>query len=219
MLNQYLEKLERKFGRFAISNLMLYIVLGMGVFAVADVILTTNPDNNVFLLDMIRFDKEKIMHGEVWRVISFVLEPPDLNMIFLAFALYFYWMMGSALEQAWGSFRFNIFYFSGVIGCIIAGFILGSATNYYLYISLFIAFAILYPDEQIMLFFFIPIKVKWLGLFSILSLLAMFIVGDFQTRIFLLLSLVNLLLFFGKDLVMKVFYFFRRYYYKWFKNK
>lgn len=219
MLNQYLEKLERKFGRFAISNLMLYIVLGMGVFAVADVILTTNPDNNVFLLDMIRFDKEKIMHGEVWRVISFVLEPPDLNMIFLAFALYFYWMMGSALEQAWGSFRFNIFYFSGVIGCIIAGFILGSATNYYLYISLFIAFAILYPDEQIMLFFFIPIKVKWLGLFSILSLLAMFIVGDFQTRIFLLLSLVNLLLFFGKDLVMKVYYFFRRYYYKWFKNK
>ena len=219
MLNQYLEKLERKFGRFAISNLMLYIVLGMGVFAVADVILTTNPDNNVFLLDMIRFDKEKIMHGEVWRVISFVLEPPDLNMIFLAFALYFYWMMGSALEQAWGSFRFNIFYFSGVIGCIIAGFILGGATNYYLYISLFIAFAILYPEEQIMLFFFIPIKVKWLGLFSILSLLAMFIVGDFQTRIFLLLSLVNLLLFFGKDLVMKVFYFFRRYYYKWFKNK
>ena len=219
MLNQYLEKLERKFGRFAISNLMLYIVLGMGVFAVADVIFTTNPDNNVFLLDMIRFDKEKIMHGEVWRVISFVLEPPDLNMIFLAFALYFYWMMGSALEQAWGSFRFNIFYFSGVIGCIIAGFILGSATNYYLYISLFIAFAILYPDEQIMLFFFIPIKVKWLGLFSILSLLAMFIVGDFQTRIFLLLSLVNLLLFFGKDLVMKVYYFFRRYYYKWFKNK
>ena len=219
MLNQYLEKLERKFGRFAISNLMLYIVLGMGVFAVADVILTTNPDNNVFLLDMIRFDKEKIMHGEVWRVISFVLEPPELNMIFLAFALYFYWMMGSALEQAWGSFRFNIFYFSGVIGCIIAGFILGSATNYYLYISLFIAFAILYPDEQIMLFFFIPIKVKWLGLFSILSLLAMFIVGDFQTRIFLLLSLVNLLLFFGKDLVMKVYYFFRRYYYKWFKNK
>ena len=219
MLNQYLEKLERKFGRFAISNLMLYIVLGMGVFAVADVILTTNPDNNVFLLDMIRFDKEKIMHGEVWRVISFVLEPPDLNMIFLAFALYFYWMMGSALEQAWGSFRFNIFYFSGVIGCIIAGFIRGSATNYYLYISLFIAFAILYPDEQIMLFFFIPIKVKWLGLFSILSLLAMFIVGDFQTRIFLLLSLVNLLLFFGKDLVMKVYYFFRRYYYKWFKNK
>ena len=219
MLNQYLEKLERKFGRFAISNLMLYIVLGMGVFAVADIILTTNPDNNVFLLDMIRFDKEKIMHGEVWRVISFVLEPPELNMIFLAFALYFYWMMGTALEHVWGSFRFNVFYFSGVIGCIIAGFVLGSATNYYLYVSLFLAFAILYPDEQIMLFFFIPIKIKWLGLFTATFLVITFVFGGFQTRIFLLLSLINLVLFFGKNLVMKVYYFCRKYYYKWFKNK
>ena len=219
MLNQLLDKLERKFRRFSISNLMLYIVLGMAVFAVADIILMTNPNNKVFLIDMIEFGRGKILQGEVWRVLSFVLVPPEFNMIFLAFALYFYWMMGTALEHQWGSFKFNVFYFTGVIGCIIAGFILGYATNYYLYVSLFLAFAILFPDEQILLFFFIPVKIKWLGLFSAFGLVVAFIMGDFQTRIFLLLSLANLILFFGKDVASKCYYTCRRYYYKWFKNK
>lgn len=112
MLNQLLDKLERKFRRFSISNLMLYIVLGMAIFAIADVILMTNPNNKVFLIDMITFDRAKIMQGEVWRVLSFVLVPPEFNMVFLAFALYFYWMMGTSLESQWGSFKFNLFYFT-----------------------------------------------------------------------------------------------------------
>ncbi|WP_303821334.1 hypothetical protein [Ruminococcus flavefaciens] len=219
MLNQLLDKLERKFRRFSISNLMLYIVLGMAIFAIADVILMTNPNNKVFLIDMITFDRAKIMQGEVWRVLSFVLVPPEFNMVFLAFALYFYWMMGTSLESQWGSFKFNLFYFTGVIGCIIAGFILGYATNYYLYISLFLAFAILFPNVEIMLFFFIPVKVKWLGLISAAGLAGVFIAGGFQTRIFILLSLANLILFFGKDMFSKVYYTCRRYYYKWKSNK
>ena len=219
MLNQLLDKLERKFRRFSISNLMLYIVLGMAIFAIADVILMTNPNNRVFLIDMITFDRAKIMQGEVWRVLSFVLVPPEFNMVFLAFALYFYWMMGTSLEHQWGSFKFNLFYFTGVIGCIIAGFILGYATNYYLYISLFLAFAILFPNVEIMLFFFIPVKVKWLGLISAAGLAGVFIAGGFQTRIFILLSLANLILFFGKDMFSKIYYPCRRYYYKWKSNK
>lgn len=212
MLNKYLNKLERKFGKFAISNLMLYIILGMGVFYVANMILSTNPDNRIHLYDMIFFSRYKIMQGEVWRVISFVLMPPASSIIFFVFILYFYWMMGDALERRWGSFKFNIFYFTGMIGCIAAGFITGFATNTYLNLSLFLAFALLFPNEEIMLFFVLPIKVKWIALVDAIVIGADFIRGSFNTRIFILLSIGNLLLFFGKDMFTGCYYAIRRFY-------
>ena len=214
MLNQLLDKLERKFGRFAINNLMLYIILGMGVFYIADVVLNTNPDNRVQLLEMISFDREKILQGEVWRVLTFVLMPPLTSIIFAAFAFYFYWMMGTSLESQWGSFKFNVYFFTGVIGCIIAGFIFGYTTNTYLYLSMFLAFAILFPNYEILLFFFIPVKVKWLGIFDAVLLIISFILGGLSTKVFILFSLANLLLFFGKDLFSKIYYTVRRYRYK-----
>lgn len=214
MLNQLLDKLERKFGRFAINNLMLYIVLGMGVFYIADVVLNTNPDNRVQLLEMISFDREKILHGEVWRVLTFVLMPPLTSIIFAAFAFYFYWMMGTSLESQWGSFKFNVYFFTGIIGCIIAGFIFGYTTNTYLYLSMFLAFAILFPNYEILLFFFIPVKVKWLGIFDAVLLIISFILGGLSTKVFILFSLANLILFFGKDLFSKIYYTVRRYRYK-----
>ncbi len=84
-------------------------------------------------------------------------------MFFIAFSLYFYYLIGTALEREWGSFWFDVYYFCGAIGTVIAGFITGSATNYYLNMSLFFAFAALYPNFQVLLFFFIPIKIKWLA--------------------------------------------------------
>lgn len=210
MLNQLLDKLERKFGRFAVNNLMLYIVLGMGVFYIADMVLNTNPDNRVQLLEMINFDREKILHGEVWRVLTFVLMPPMTSLIFAVFAFYFYWMMGTSLESQWGSFKFNVYFFTGVIGCIIAGFIFGYSTNTYLYLSMFLAFAILFPNYEILLFFFIPVKVKWLGIFDAVLLIISFILGGLSTKVFILFSLANLILFFGKDLFSGIYYAIRR---------
>ena len=218
MLNQLLDKLERKFGRFAINNLMLYIILGMGVFYIADVVLNTNPDNRIQLLEMISFDREKILHGEVWRVLTFVLMPPLTSIIFAAFAFYFYWMMGTSLESQWGSFKFNVYFFTGVIGCIIAGFIFGYTTNTYLYLSMFLAFAILFPNYEILLFFFIPVKVKWLGIFDAVLLIVSFIFGGLSTKVFILFSLANLLLFFGRDLFSRIYYTVRRYRHKWQKK-
>lgn len=211
MLNNYLNKLERKFGKFAISNLMLYIVLGMGVFYAANMILMTNPDNKVFLYNMITFSRTKIMSGEIWRVISFILLPPQTMLFFTIFILYFYWMMGEAMERLWGSFKFNIFYFSGVIGCIIAGFITGYATNSYLNLSLFLAFAVLFPNEEIMLFFILPIKVKWIALVDFILIAYEFVAGGVYTKIFILFSIGNLLLFFGKDIYSLCYYTLRRY--------
>ncbi len=215
MLNNHLNKLERKFGKFAISNLMLYIVLGMGVIYAAELILSANPNNTINLYSMLIFSKYHIMQGEVWRILSFVLLPVNSSFILLSIlVLYFYWWMGEALERRWGSFKFNIFYFTGIIGCIIAGFIIGFATNTYLNLSLFLAFAILFPDEEILLFFVLPIKVKWVGLVDAVVIGADFVRGSTSTRIFILLSLANLFLFFGKDMFTGCYYAARRYYHK-----
>ncbi|MCR5599847.1 MAG: hypothetical protein K6G33_03760 [Ruminococcus sp.] len=215
MLNNHLNKLERKFGKFAISNLMLYIVLGMGVIYAAELILSANPNNTINLYSMLIFSKYHIMQGEVWRILSFVLLPVNSSFILLSIlVLYFYWWMGEALERRWGSFKFNIFYFTGIIGCIIAGFIIGFATNTYLNLSLFLAFAILFPDEEILLFFVLPIKVKWVGLVDAVVIGADFVRGSTNTRIFILLSLANLFLFFGKDMFTGCYYAARRYYHK-----
>jgi hypothetical protein len=190
---------------------MLYIVLGMAVVWIANLILSTNPNNSVNLYEMIYFDRDKILHGEVWRVISFVFMPPSTLFILIPIILYFYWFMGSSLEYKWGSFKFNVFYFTGIIGCIAAGFIFGYATNEYLDLSLFLAFAILFPNEQLLAFFVIPIKAKWLALIDGIVLLYDFITGSNTMRIFIILSIINIIIFFGKDFFSMIYYMVRRF--------
>ena len=219
MLNQYLNKIERKCRKFAISNLMLYIVLGMTVVWIANLILSTNPNNNVNLIELLMFDREKILHGEVWRVLSFVFIPPSTILIILTpIILYFFWFMGSSLEYKWGAFKFNVFYFTGIIGCITAGFIIGYATNVFLDLSLFLAFAILFPNEQLLAFFVLPIKAKWLALVDGIFLVYSFIKGSSDIRIFIILSIINIIIFFGKDFFSMVYYLIRRLKYRHIKK-
>jgi len=219
MLNQYLNKIERKFRKFAISNLMLYIVLGMAVVWIANPILSANPNNTVSLYQLLYFDRDKILHGEVWRVISFIFMPPSTIFIILTpIILYFYWFMGSSLESQWGAFKLNVFYFTGIIGCIAAGFIIGFATNEYLNLSLFLAFAILFPNAQLLAFYVIPIKAKWLALIDGLIIIYDFIKGSFDTRIFIILSIINIIIFFGKDFFSMIYYLIRRLKYRHIKK-
>lgn len=219
MLNQYLNKIERKFRKFAISNLMLYIVLGMAVVWIANPILSANPNNTVSLYQLLYFDRDKILHGEVWRVISFIFMPPSTIFIILTpIILYFYWFMGSSLESQWGAFKLNVFYFTGIIGCIAAGFIIGFATNEYLNLSLFLAFAILFPNAQLLAFYVIPIKAKLLALIDGLIIIYDFIKGSFDTRIFIILSIINIIIFFGKDFFSMIYYLIRRLKYRHIKK-
>ncbi|WP_303789435.1 hypothetical protein [Ruminococcus flavefaciens] len=219
MLNQYLNKIERKFRKFAISNLMLYIVLGMAVVWIADLILSANPNNTVNLYQLLCFDRDKILQGEVWRVISFIFMPPSTILIILTpIILYFYWFMGSSLESQWGAFKFNVFYFTGIIGCIAAGFIIGFATNEYLNLSLFLAFAILFPNAQLLAFYVIPIKAKWLALIDGIIIIYDFIKGSFDIRIFIILSIINIIIFFGKDFFSMMYYLIRRLKYRHIKK-
>lgn len=184
-----------KYGRYAPRNLMLYIVGAMALVFIADYALATTVGFSLSRLFM--FTRSEVLAGQVWRIVTFTLLPPNSSLLFIVFTLYFYYLIGSTLEREWGSFWFDVYYICGVIGSLIAGFITGGATNYYLNMSLFFAFAVLHPDFQVLLFFFLPIKIKWLALLDAAFFLYSFITGSWMVRAAIIASLVNFFLFFG----------------------
>lgn len=210
----FLNKLERKFGKFAISNLMLYIMMGQAI-----VLLITLLTGSYSLLNLIYFDPLLIIKGQIWRLVSFVFIPNTFSMIYFLFAAFLYYSIGSTLERSWGEFKFNLYYLSGMIfnmlGLLIIQlifykgdylgnlFYFGSATSItmYLNLSLFLAYAALYPDVQFLLYMIIPVKVKYLAFIDILLLAYQFINGDLSSRVLIVLSLLNFLIFFGSSLL------------------
>ena len=220
MLNQWLNKLERKFGRFAIPHLMSIILVGMIVIFCGDFLMQQNPNISEELRlrgavsSLFEFDLAQIKAGQIWRVVTFIFLPPDTGILFAVFVFYFTWLIGISLETTWGSFRFNIFILLGMIGTIIVGCVTGTATNIYLDLSMFLAFAMLNPNFEVLLFFFIPIKIKWLALFDALGLLIVLVFGTVAMKLLILAAMLNIVVFFGKDIVMKPYYAIRRAYYK-----
>jgi hypothetical protein len=171
---------------------MLYIVVGMGIVFAFNWLFPELSISSYFV-----FDRDKFLSGQFWRIISFILLPLDNNPIFVLISMYFYWWVGSALERQWGSFRFNFFYFLGFVGAIISGFITGAATNYYLNMSLFLAFAMLFPDVEILLFFIIPIKVKYLGFIFSVVLIISFVFASPSGKAAIAAAFLNLFVFFA----------------------
>ncbi len=166
-----LDKLERKFGKYAIHNLSLVITV---IYALGYVISVVNP---VLYYRYLSLDAGMILKGQVWRIVTFILYPPSTGLIWLLIALYFYYMIATALERTWGSFRFNLYYISGMLFHVLGAFVLYGVTyllygygvsiplgTTYLNFSMFFAFAALYPDTQFLMFYIIPIKAKWLAL-------------------------------------------------------
>lgn len=164
-----LDKLERKFGRYAIHNLMYYIII---LYALGYVIVTFVPQ---FYVQYLSLDPTMILRGQIWRIITFIIYPPNTGLFYFLISMYLYYSIGRILEAQWGAFRFNLYFFTGVLLHVVAAFIscyvfganIGSAFGtYYLNYSLFFAFAATYPDMQFLLFFIIPIKAKWLGIIN-----------------------------------------------------
>ncbi len=207
---KWLNKLERKYGKYAIPNLMTVIIFGMGLVFLLDTFTAANPNNVYTLSSLLAFDRAAIAQGQIWRIITFLFIPPESSPLWIIFSLYFYWLIGRALESQWGSFRFNVYYFIGAIGTIIAGLIMGVTENTYLNLSLFLAFAVLFPDFEVLLFFFIPIKMKWLAYLDGALLLISLIITSLPYKIAILMSLLNFSVFFGKDLIQRIKYFIRR---------
>ena len=190
---RWLNDLERRIGRNYIPNLMKYLTLAMlGVFILEYLPL---PKSAWYLL---YFDRALILRGEIWRVFTFIFLPPTGSLIFILLSLYFYYFLGTSLENHWGGARFNIYYGIGILGNIAAGFLTGAATNAYLNTSLLLAFAVLYPDMEFMLFFFLPVKVRWIGWAWGLYLIYQLIVISWPYKVALVFSFLPFILFFGK---------------------
>ena len=172
----FLNKMERKIGKYAIPNLMIYLI---AAYCIGFVIYTVNPN---FML-MLTLSPYHILHGQVWRLITWILMPTDTRVFSLLIMALLYYQLGSALERSWGTFRFNVYIFGGMLFTVIGAFILygiyavaGTGnletislissltfTTNYINLTIFLAFAVMYPEMQILLFFIIPVKMKWMA--------------------------------------------------------
>lgn len=197
-MNKLLDRLSYKYGRYGIPNLMLYIVIAMAGVFIVELFVPEMP-----LSIYLYFSRDLIFAGEWWRVLTWIIIPDETSIVFIIFSLYIYWMIGTALENQWGKFKFNVYYFMGVILTVVGGFITGYTTNTYLYYAMFFAFAVLYPNHQFMLFFFIPVKVKWLAIVDAVFMVIMIILsavwGDWATVVAIVISMLNFILFFFTD--------------------
>ena len=186
-------RLEYKYGRYAIHNLMAYVTSTMLVVYLFQMI------SNYPLFLHLTLSRDALFSGEIWRLITFIFVPPNSSPFFLLISLYFYYMMGSALERQWGAFKFNIYYLIGILGIIIAALIGGYGSVTFLNLSMFLVFAHLFPNVEFLLFFIIPVKAKYMGYFSWALLLFQFIFSGFSQKLVILFSLLNFFLFFGED--------------------
>lgn len=193
----WLDRLERKFGRFAIKNLMTYII-GLNGFVFLLIILLNNP----YFVAKLWLDPDLVLKGEVWRLVTYIFIPPTTSVLWIIFILYFYYMIGSALEHEWGSFRFNVYYFLGMIATTIAAFITGSGTTgVFINLSLFLAFAKIYPDYEILIFFVLPVKMKYLAYLNWFYIGYTVITQPITLKIAAIVSIINYFIFFGKDII------------------
>ena len=190
--------LERRLRRYTIADLMKYIAIGQGLVYI---LMFVWPTLGNTLYASIVLTRSALLRGQIWRLITFVFVPPAGSPIFVLFALYFYYMIGVALERRWGKVRFNLYYGVGTVCAWIACLLTGYATNTYLNLSLFFAFAAMFPNEEVYLFGILPIKVKYLALVDVLIYLQQFIAGSASTRVTIVLCLLNVILFLGGDLL------------------
>ena len=187
--------MERRFGRYGIPNLAKYLALGQLVVWV--IVMFFYGD----LLGLITLSRSGLMHGQIWRLVTFVFVPPlTFNPLYLVLDLYFLYFVGTSLENSWGSFRFTLYYLIGMAGAIVSCLLLGTYSSSTLLYSLFFAFACLYPDVEVLLFFILPIKVKWMGIAAAALYLWDFLWAGMWYKLGMVLGLVNFFLFFGPTL-------------------
>ena len=191
-----LERLERRFGRFAIRQLMVYII---GINLLVFFLSYAYPESDA--IGKLRLDPHLILKGEVWRLFTYIFIPPGASVIWIFFILYFTYVVGTGLEQEWGSFRFNVYYFTGMAATALGAFITGQGTTaLYLNLSLFLAFSSLYPDFEVLLFFIVPVKIRYLAWLNWLFLAFVVLTAPLPNKVAALVSVFNYFLFFGGDI-------------------
>jgi hypothetical protein len=190
-MERLLARWERRFGGFAIPNLMIYVVVAMaGVWLMVQ----TRPE----LPERLLLIPSAVKHGQVWRLVTFLLLPPQFDPLGFFLYLWFMWWVGTSLEQQWGAFKFNAYYFVGALATIAASFAAGPMTAFWLDYSLMFALATVSPDETILLAFILPIRLKWLGVAGAAYMLFVAATGGLTEKAAVAGALVNYLLFFGE---------------------
>ena len=199
----FLNKLERKFGKYAIPHLTRYIII---TYVIGYLLRYAFPAQTLYLtLDPYQI----VFHGQIWRLVSWLLIPPSSLDIFTVVMLFFYYSIGSTLEQAWGDFRYNVYIFFGIFMTIVGAFLLFlftglsyfglyalSFSTYYISLSIFLGFAMSFPDMQVMLYFLIPIKMKYMALVYAVIVAADFFRGNLVTKVAIAFSLASVIIFF-----------------------
>lgn len=204
-------KFEQRFGKYAISNLTLILII---CYVVGYVIQLINPNVAFFLT----LDPYQILKGQVWRLFSWILIPPSSLDIFTIIMLMFYYNLGTVLEKTWGTYRYNVYIFTGMLLTIVASFLYmgtmfllglnpadatlvffytsGAFSTYYINLSIFLAFAVTYPDMQVLLMFVIPVKVKWMAILDIVLLVYEMLTGSLSIKFAVGAALLNFIVFY-----------------------
>jgi hypothetical protein len=200
-----LDKLERSLGWLAIGNLPVYVVSAQAILYIWSMIY---PGQEALLT----MEPALVANGEWWRVITFLFLVPFQHPLWTFLFLYFQFLCGQTLEREWGSFRLTIFYLTGAAGCIAAAFVAGYdlSAAFYLNETIFLAFAALYPDFQILLFFVLPIRIKWIAWFTWIRIIIGIAGAPWILKLAILISLSNYFLFFSRSHVEALVGYFRR---------
>ncbi|MCR5774055.1 MAG: hypothetical protein K6G42_03105 [Lachnospiraceae bacterium] len=195
-----INKIERKLGRYAVPQLTKYMIL---TYIIGYILYFLNLAG-VPVISLIYLSPELILHGQIWRLFTWIFMPPSAPGIFTIIMLLFYYQIGTALEQTWGDFKYNFYIFSGLILMMVGAFVLyafgysidGMFTTYYINMSIFLAFAACYPDMQVMLYFLIPLKIKYLAFVDVAFLVYQALVSSWAERVAIIVSLLNFIIFF-----------------------
>lgn len=194
--------MERRFGRLAVPNLIFWVVIGQ-VFFYGLGLFTTFP------VEALTLNPHEILKGQVWRLATFLFVPEIRHVsVWVIFAWFLLFLYGRALEAEWGEFRFSFFVLIGTVATALAamlGYFIqpfgGELPNWYLLTAIFLAFAARNPNFELMLFFVLPVKVKWLAWLTLAMFALNFILGPIQIKLLIAAACVNLVLFFGKDVI------------------
>lgn len=175
-----MSKWEKKFGKYAISNLTFILI---GCYVAGYILYGINSS----FMGYLTLNPYAILHGQVWRLVTWVISPPSSFDLFTIIMLLFYLSLGTTLERVWGTWQYNVYIFTGILLTVLASFVCmgvfclvyGEAASllmeslcalgawlfstYFINMSIFLAYAATFPNAQVYLMFVIPVKVKFLG--------------------------------------------------------
>lgn len=197
----WLDRLEKKGRRFGVRGVVLCLAIAQGMGLVASLV----EGADLSRLNLVAND---VKAGEVWRLVTFLALPPCGIPILAFLGIYFFFIMGTALEGYWGAFRLNLYLFVGYLATVSTALILPDqpTTNALIVTSVFLAFATVYPDFVIYLMFILPIRIRWLAMLTWIGYAFSFIVGDWMIRGLIALSVANYFMFFGGDVWRRIKY-------------